>query len=385
MRRILTALMEARRLQLQRMSMATALREKRDADVVQLFNYLERNLGGLSFNANGGFDAPEGMMQEAMVSGDFTFAIQEFVQRLMHGPYQERTFDFEQFLFLDTVPNFLPVTRYQRRGGVDDLLYVGEDGGSHAGYVPDATKRQYQAYVWERDYGFPYQLLVNDDMGYFNDTAEAMGRSARRTLEKYVSRMLTNATSIARLTGLGANYSTTGRLTTSRISTARMAFAQRTDSRSNPISASLRYIVHHTGLIDTVSTIQQSTLVPENNTNAANVVRNNWVGVEDPHMSGTAPDLPWYALVDHRASGIRPLVLARRNGVPAPLLLRKRSDIEAVTSLLGPGTPPPPMMGDFLTGAITIKVHDEWGTYIDATNGNWYDEKGGYYSSGTAA
>ncbi len=385
MRRILESLREARLIQLGQQSMTAQQRELRENEVRDLFNYIDAQIGGLRFNGNGGFDVPHDQLQEAMTSGDFTFAIQEFVQRIMHGPYQQRGFNFEQFIFPDEVPNFLPVNRYQNRGDVDDLLYVGEEAPSQSGRVPDATKRQYQVYVWERDYGFSFQLLVNDDMGYFNDQASRMGRSARRTLERYVSRMLTNATTIARLVALGANYSTTGRLTTARISSARMAFGQRVDDDSNPIQAGLRYIVHHSGLVDTVETIRQSAQVPENNSNAANVVATNWVPVEDPHMAGTAPTLPWYALADHQATGIRPLVLARRTGVPGPLLLRKRSDIESVTSLLGGGGGAPPMMGDFLTGAVTIKIHDEWGTYIDATNGNLYDEKGAYYSSGEAA
>jgi hypothetical protein len=45
----------------------------------------------------------------------------------------------------------------------------------------------------------------------------------------------------------------------------------------------------------------------------------------------------------------------------------------------------PPVMGDFATGNVVVKVHDEWGTYIGgAGNGNYFDLRGGFYSSGTA-
>jgi hypothetical protein len=67
------------------------------------------------------------------------------------------------------------------------------------------------------------------------------------------------------------------------------------------------------------------------------------------------------------------------------MILRKRSDIESITSLLGGGGQVSPIMGDFSTGNVVVKVHDEWGTYIDvALEGNLFDFRGAYYSSGTA-
>ena len=43
-----------------------------------------------------------------------------------------------------------------------------------------------------------------------------------------------------------------------------------------------------------------------------------------------------------------------------------------------------PIMGDFDTGNVVLKVMDIWGTYIDSTEGNYFDFRGGYYSAGTA-
>ena len=91
-----------------------------------------------------------------------------------------------------------------------------------------------------------------------------------------------------------------------------------------------------------------------------------------------------FALVTVQLLQIVGLVLARRAGWPAPLILRKRSDIEAVTSILGGGRAVDPIMGDFESGNIVVKVADVFGTYVDGTNGNWFDFRGGYYSTGTA-
>jgi len=328
---------------------------------------------------------PNNPIEEVMTTADFQYALIEWVQRLMVPGYEAKVFDFTGLVRPDTLPNFLPVTRYQRRSGLDDLEYVGEKGTARIGSVDDATKRQYKVYKWEKVFDFSMEALVNDDMGYFTDTARDMGRAARRTLEKYVSRFYTNATTIARLVGLGALYSTTGRLTSARVSEARMAFNQRLDARGEPITASLVYIVHHSGLVDTVNQILNSELVPELATNGINVVRRSFTPIEDPYIPGTAPNLPWYAFADYRRENLIPFVLARRQGVPAPIIMRKRSDIESVASILGAGSDVAPVWGDFATNNIQIKVYDEWGTYIDRTEGNLFDFRAAYYSSGTAA
>jgi len=370
MRKILSILRETRKAQLNELGAGAP----RLSQVDDLFEHMDSGLNGITPTATN-----EGLL-ETMISADFTYAIMEFVQRKMVPGYEERRFEFEPLVKMDTVPNFLSVNRYSNRSGVDDLEYVGEKGQARPGYVTDAVKRTWQVYRFEKQYDFSYEAFKNDDLGYFDDIALRMGRAARRTLERYVSRMYTNAVSIARLAGVV--YSTTGRLTTARWSTCRMAFFGRTDPRGSPIQASPKFLVHHTGLTDTVATIQNSMLVPELATNAVNVIRGTFTPIEDPHMAGTAPNLPWYAFAD--PGQIAALVLARMDGVPGPRIYRKKSDIEAVTSLLGAGAAVDPILGDFDTGNVVLKVADVWGTYIDGTNGNLVDRNGAYYSSGTA-
>jgi len=324
------------------------------------------------------------LFQEVMTSGDFTNAIQSFVSRLAIPGYQVQSFAFEPLVWMDTLTNFLSHDRCQYRGSLDDLELVIEKGQARPGSVDDATKRSYQVYRWEKQYDFSWEALRNDDLGYFEDHARRMGEAARRSLEKFVSRMYFNATSIARLTGLGALYSTAGRLTSARVSSARMGFSQRTDARAERIQASLNYVVGHTGLTDTARQIMASVLVPELATNAANVVQSNWQWIEDPYITGTAPNLPWFAFTNWRANNVRPLVLARLQGWPGPRIYRKKSDMEAVTSMLGAGAAVEPMMGDFDSGNVVLKVVDIFGTYVDETEGSWFDYRGGYYSAGTA-
>ncbi|HUS95789.1 MAG TPA: hypothetical protein VMX97_03515 [Hyphomicrobiaceae bacterium] len=371
MRRIVYAMMKIRQDQLADQKVS----DKRIGECGDMFQEWDKSLSGI---------ASSNVFREVMTSADFTYAIEEFVQRKMVPGYTRMQFAFEPLVKPDVVMNFQQVDRYQQRAGMEDLEYVGEKAQARPGSIVDATPRRYSVYRFEKQLDFSYEALVNDDLGYFENTAELMGASARRTLERYVSRMYTNATTIARLVALGALYSTTGRLTTNRISTARMAFGQRVDDRNDPMEVDLKYIVYHRGLQDTVAQIQQSLLVPELATNAANVIRNSFVAIKDPHMAGTAPNLPWYAFTDYNATGVTPFVLARIQGRPAPHLLRKAPDTLSVTSLLGGGGAVDPILGDFATGNIVVKVSDVWGTYIDGTEGNMFDSRGCYYSSGTA-
>lgn len=380
-RRVLSAMYEYR---------AALLTEAgRPAEVKQLremLDFADARLSGLGLDNNEHWDAPDSKLAEAMTSADFSNALMTFVERRMIPGYQTVSFPFEQFIKPETTTNFLAHSRYMNRGSLDDLEYVAEKGSPRPGSVDDATSRTHRVVRWEKQFDFSMEALVNDDLGYFDDHALRMGQSARRSLEKFVSNMLWNATTVARLVGLGALYSTTGRLNTARISTARMAFGQRVDTRGNRIPATLQYIVHHTGLLDTVATIQNSTLVPELMTNAANVVRGTFRAIEDPWLAGTAPNLPWMALTQWNRENIVPFILARWSALPAPLIIRKRSDQETVSTMLGgAGGAVPPYYGDFETGNVVVKVADVWGTYIDNTEGNLYDYRGAYYSDGTAA
>jgi hypothetical protein len=378
MRNITRMLADIRRHQIAEAYKGTPeLCNKKLAETNDLFAELDKGMN--SFTP----EATNEQLAEVMTSADFTYAIQEFVQREALPGYQRMGFAFEPLVKPDTLTNFLPATRYQKRAGLEDLEYVGEKGTARPGSVVDATKRQYQVYRWEKQFDFSMEALVNDDLSYFSDQARLMGEAARRTIEKYVSRMYTNAVTVARLVALGALYAQNGRLTSARVSECRMAFGQRVDTRNEPINADLVYIVYHRGLEDQVRTIQNSTLVPENATNAANVVRGTFIGIKDPHMAGTAPNLPWFGFVNWKDNNVIPFVLARLQGWAGPKIVRRRSNIEAVTDMLGAGTPAEIWMGDFETGNIVLKVVDVWGTYVDGTNGNLFDERGAYYSDGT--
>src|SRR3990167_8118729 len=180
MRRILSILKEYRTVSLT----AHQAPPERLREVADKFDYMDRALSSVELNDEGGFDGPESKLAEVMTSSDFTYAITQFVQRQMVPGYQEQTFAFEPLVKPDILPNYLTVNRYQNRGGLDDLEFVGEKGEARPGSVDDATLRQYRVYPFAKQFDFSMAALVNDDLGYFTDHAANMGRAARRSLEK---------------------------------------------------------------------------------------------------------------------------------------------------------------------------------------------------------
>lgn len=363
--------------------MGLAEAEQKIGELRQAVEYADSALSRVRLSAGGGFEGPETKLGEVMTSADFQYAIEEFVQRQMVPAYQEKMFDFEPLVKPDELPNFMPVTRYQRRQGLPNLRYTpwGQTGPDAS--FPETDKKQYRVYQWRENFHFGMDVFVNDDLGYIEQTAGDMGRAARRSQEMFVSNMINNATTRARLTGLGALYSGHGRFSVNRWSEVRMAFNQRTDAAGNPIAANATYLVHHAGLADQVNIVRSAQYNPDLMTREPNVVRGTFTPIEDPFMSGTAPDLPWYGFSDWRQSGVTPFVLARWRDLPAPIMTRKQSDNQRITSIMGGGALMPTWWGDWAQGMTSIAMIDIWGTYIDGTEGNLYDYRGGFYSDGT--
>jgi len=122
-------LCDIRQLQLKKQRAA----ETKLAEVGDMYRFFDTALSGIKPTDVGT------KLEEVMISADFTYAIMEFVQRGMVPGYERKGFAFEPLVKPDTLPNFLPVTRYQNRCGVDDLEYVSEKGEPRPGHVHDST------------------------------------------------------------------------------------------------------------------------------------------------------------------------------------------------------------------------------------------------------
>lgn len=369
MRRIISMLME----------IAQANNPQNHAKYSEAYPLIDASLNVLTGGDNGSLTANK--LSETMVAADFPYALGEFVDRALWPAYGRWEFGFQPLVWNDTTPNFMDITRYQRQQGINDLEMVREKARPKAGSYPRPRKLQYRVYRWEKQYDFSMEALVNDDLGYFNDMAGLMGDSARRTLERFVSRLYHNATTIAAMVALGANYSGTARLSTNALMTAWAAFNNRVDAAAVPMNIRPVILVIHKALEPVALQIIRSVQVAENATNALNVLPPLQL-IIDPYITGTAPNYPWWLFTTPNTGGIRTITLARMQGRPGPLVLQKAPDTMTFSGFNRTGALVPGI-GDFDTGNIMLKVADIWGGWDDATYAGLTDYRGAYYSSGT--
>ncbi len=358
---------------------AITRRPKKENVYSQLFPLIDACIDGQG-------PLPVSRLAEAMTSADFALAIMEFVDRALWPSYTRMEFNFRPLVFNDTVSNFLTVSRYQRQAGVEDLEMVREMQPAGEGSVPDARKLNYRVYRWEKTFSFSMEAIVNDDLGYFNQMSDMMGDAARRTLEKFVSRLYFNTTTIAALQALGALYYSTARFSTNALMVAWAQFLQRLDTRGEPIETTPIYLIHHKALLPTVQQVLRSVQVAENNTNALNVLP-PLTPISDPYMTATGgnpANLPWALSVRPNTGGIRPITLVRLQGRPGPLILSKTPDTQIFAGFGGAGGIVPGL-GDFETGSIRLKVADIWGGWNDATYAGLTDFRGFHFSTGETA
>ena len=116
MRKILYLLQETRCEQLKTMG-----QESRIPEVREMYGFMENAFNSVSLGGANGqvWDAPYTKLSEALTTGDFSYALGEFVQRSMVPGYATKRFDFEPLVKPDTLPNYLSVTNYQGQHDID--------------------------------------------------------------------------------------------------------------------------------------------------------------------------------------------------------------------------------------------------------------------------
>ena len=334
-----------------------------------------------------GYYAPN--LEEAFQAANFPNALNIFIQVNSLPGYQTRNFNFEAFMPDPiVVESYKEVATIQDRSSTDDLVPVRMLGTQEEGKMYDAVRRDVQVYEFAKVFKLDAKALLQDRFDYLTGFARKMGEAARRTKEKYVSRLMTNATSVAYITSLGANYFTTSTFSHTALVAASLAFNRRFDLQGQPISASLGTVIYHPSAKYDVGVVLQSMRLPGGDFNDSNLVANGqgnfnfaFTPVENPHFISPT-DSPWIALASS-GTNIFPFVLAKLLGRDTPWIARKKNDIESITSMDGSGVPVNGMVGDFAHGEIHLKVSDVWGSYTNSTHGNVVDPNGVFFSDGT--
>jgi len=311
-----------------------------------------------------------GKIREALVVGDFPYYFNRVLSRMVYDRYNLRLGEWRDYTYSDLVPDYSVAERY-RFSEFDRLSRRPEKGETKAGYIYEESPVQVQVEDYAKQIDFSHRILVNDDLGQFNNIGQLLADSARRFMSFYVSALYDNAASQAALVALGANYAGTGRLTTANLAIGYNAFVQRVDARRNPITVVPRYLVIPPISRINADTILQSERIAELATNAKNVLGNRGLEIrEDPYIAIAPPNVPWYLFAD--PADIPAVSVARMQTKPNDFYLYAKAPDKIPMTLTG-------------TGDIEISIETTVGARTDDPTGlaGITDAQGIYYSSGT--
>lgn len=316
------------------------------------------------------------LFKETMTTAHFTAYFADAISRAFYADYNYRVGDWQDYVFMDTVPDFRDVSRF-RMTEPGTLYKRREKQEMEATYIDD-SEITYGVEEYARQFDVSWRTIINDDLGKIQETPMRMANAAGRWLDSWVSNLYDNATTQAALVALGAVYSGTGRLTHANLAIGINAMMQRTDVNGNQMNVQRMYLVVPPVLQIQAATILESVLASGTFNNDKNVLPRFVIGVKvDPYIGFAGANVPWYLIAD--PSEIPTVTVARLQGMPGPIVFMKRSDIQLITG----SAPAAFLMGDFATGNIEYGVEDIIGGWEDATYGGVTDFRGIYYSSGT--
>jgi hypothetical protein len=222
----------------------------------------------------------------------------------------------------------------------------------------DEAQAAYTIKKFERIFGVPWELLINDDIGAIAQRPQAMGRAAALTLAKFA---------VALLVSRAASSTVTTALSESTLATARTEFKTRTDSRTgNRVTLIPKFLIVPPELETTALKILNSTqLIAIGVGNTAAVQGSyNAVNSQETKLELCVEPLltdanDWYLAAD-------PLVTP---GIEVGFFRGQRNPQVFVESAGIQGNDNPFANGNFKNSSINYKVRHIFGGAIVDTNG----------------
>lgn len=118
-------------------------------------------------------------------TGDFPNIFENALNKTMLDAFTATAPAWPKFCRVGSLSDFRPHIRY-RRGSFSDLVQVLENGEYKDGTMSDAERETITAIRKGRILNVSREMLINDDMSVFSDTASMLGQAAARTLDKDV-------------------------------------------------------------------------------------------------------------------------------------------------------------------------------------------------------
>lgn len=316
-------------------------------------------------------------LQEAMTTSDFPYLFGDILDRQLLAAYRETVPVWQNFVHRARVRDFREVKRFSAYG-VDQVL----DEVPQATDYPIASMYENTPYTYAvvkhgRKVPYSWETLINDDLGAFEDTPNRLGRAARRSESKFVTRMYVDAS------GPNASFYTAGNknivtgnpaLSITAVQTALTVLGSQVDEQGEPIEIGVVELVVPPALKVTALNILNALQLWINENKAAgnseqNLVTANWMKAEfrlsvDPYIpivaSSANGNTSWF-LFANPDDGRPALEIGFLIGHEEPEIFMKLPNAVRI----GSGSTDA-MSGDFDTDSVEYKVrHVFGGTRMD--------------------
>jgi hypothetical protein len=313
-------------------------------------------------------------LAEAMTTSDFPQLFGDVVDRMLLANYREAPSSWSAYMKRSTVRDFRTVKRFAIDGAEATLSVVPQNTEYPESSLSD-TQYSYAVSKYGRRLPFSWETIVDDDLGAFRDMVERMGRSARRSEEKFATDLFVNSTGPDPTFFSAGNANIiTGNpaLSVAGLQTGMTVLQSQVDSEGEPILSEGSILVVPPSLEVTAMNILNAMEIRANTsgggTAAQSLVAANWmktritlaVNYYLPIVNTTSGTTAWYLFADPNLG--RPASeVGFLAGHEEPEVFLKTSNAVRVG-----GGDIDPLSGDFDTDAINYRVrHVFGGTLLD--------------------
>ena len=328
---------------------------------------------------------PMSHLKEAMTTSDFPYLFGDILDRQLLAGYKEYPTNYQQFARIGTVPDFRTVNRFAVDGGEGTLDEVEEKENYKYGSLSE-SRYQYAVKKYGRKFDFSFEAMINDDLDAFSSMPERLGKSARRTEEKFATNLFvgTSGPDGTFFASGNSNIVTSNpTLSVAALQTAMQILAAQVDEDGEPIVVTAVTLAVPPALeitaLNILNAIHIEALTSGGGTSAQTIRANNWMKNRvklvvlpyHPIIATSANgDTSWYLFANPKES--RPaLEVGFLKGYTEPQVFMKASN----TVSIGGGSVNP-FDGDFDSDDIEYKVrHIIGGVLLDpkaavASNGS---------------
>lgn len=319
---------------------------------------------------------PMWRLQEAMSTSDFPNLFGDILDRQTLANYAEQSYSWQMYCKRSTVSDFRTVKRFRVDGAQGQLSPVAEREEYPEGKVTDG-KYSYAVGKYGKRIPFTWETMVNDDLQALQDIPERLGRSARRTEEKFATTLFANngtmfssgnKNKVVMANGASVDDPILG---ISGLQDAMIVLANQTDTDGEPIAIESVVLVVPPALEITANNILAATQVWLNARGGSSTERlivTNWmrgrctvaVNYYLPIVDGTNGTTGWYLFANPN-NGRPALEMGFLRGHETPEMFMKEPNARRIG-----GGGANPSDGDFDTDSLHYKIrHVFGGTTID--------------------